>query len=425
MRRLIGLVLVAGCASAGAPPGGQERHTPPDIIAVTPDSGAVNVKVKDVEFRFDEVVSDRPSGTATNLDQLFLVSPRNGPPNVSWHRSRITVRPKNGFRANTAYRITMLPGLIDLRGNVLKQAYTVIFSTGATFPDLGITGVVFDWASQRPANGAYIEAAAHPDTSIVYVTATDSSGHFDLGPLPSGNYTVRALMDVNSNRVLDRNEKWDTLFVPVPPDHRPVIELDAIERDSLPPVFENVSLTDSVTLRLTFNEPLNPAIPLQPALIRIQRADSSELEVTKVQWESAFQQARRALATDSARRADSTRRAADTTRAAPAPVPPAGAVQPPAGARQPPPQPKPKSPPPERSIVVSVSPTTPLLPTKTYVVSARGLRNLVGHSRDITRTFTAPKPAPPDTTKKKPPADSTRRPPADSTRRPPAARPPP
>ncbi len=118
MRRLIAgaaAVAVVACASAGTPPGGPEDHAPPQIVSISPDSGQTNVNLKHVEFKFDEVVSDRPVGAA-QLDQIFLISPRNGQPDISWHRTRIDVRPKNGFRANTTYRVTMLPGLVDLRG---------------------------------------------------------------------------------------------------------------------------------------------------------------------------------------------------------------------------------------------------------------------------------------------------------------------
>jgi hypothetical protein len=409
VRRLIALVLVGSCASAGAPPGGPEDHAPPEIVKVTPDSGATNVHPKDVEFRFDEVVSDRPAG-ATALDQLFLISPRTagGSANVSWHRSRITVRPARGFRPNTAYRITMLPGIADLRGNVRHSGASILFSTGASFPQFSIPGRVFDWAAQKVANGVYIEAISRADTSVVFLAATDSTGQFDVGPLDAGTYTVRALIDQNANRTLDRNEKWDTTTVTVS-DVRPMIELDVIERDSSAAVFQNIVVDDSVTIHVTFDKPLDPAIPLQPALVRLQRADSAQLNVTKVEWGTAFDQARQAQLADSARRADTTR--ARQPAAPPPPVPTPG------GPRAAPPPPKPKLPPPDRTIVVTLAPTTPALSGGTYRITAQGLRNLVGNSTTITRTFSVPKPAPKDTTHKTA-ADSVRRPPPDSTRRP-------
>jgi hypothetical protein len=408
VRRLVALLLVAGCASAGSPPGGPERHTPPEIVAVTPDSGATNVKLKSVEIQFDEVVSDRPSSAAAGLDQLFLISPRTGTPDVSWHRSRISVRPHNGFRPNTAYRITMLPGLADLRGNVLKESRTVLFSTGATFPPFNIVGRIFDWAAQKPAGGAYMEAILRADTTIAYLAAADSNGQFDIGPLPGGDYLVRGLIDQNSNRALDRNEKWDTLGVTIS-GPSPLFELDAIERDTVPAVIDNVSRVDSVTLRVAFDKPLDPLLPLQPALIHLVRADSSAIEITGVRWQSAFDQeqlAKQQAAQDSARRADTARTAAR------APTPPTPTPAP--GARTPPPPPKPKLPPPDRGIILNVSPTTVITPGQ-YVLTVKGMRNLLGRSRDARRAFTIAKPTPADTAKKAPP-DSVRRPPG----RPPA-----
>ena len=413
MRRLIALVLVGGCASASAPPGGPPRITPPDIVSITPDSGQTNVKLKSVEFQFDEVVSDRPASTGGSLDGLFLVSPRNGNAVVSWHRSRISVRPRNGFRPNTAYRITLLPGLVDLRGNVRKEMRTILFSTGPTFPAYSITGRVFDWAAERPAFNAYIEAISRADTTIVYLAASDTSGQFDAGPLPQGEYLVRALIDPNANRTLDRNEKWDTVSVNVV-NVRPVVELDAIERDSMPPLFQNITPIDSITVRITFDKPIDPFLALQPALIRLQKPDSSQLEVASVQWQAAYDQAK----ARAQQVADSLRRAADTTaRAARPAAPPIPTPTPGAAGRAPPPPPKPRLPPPDRGIVVTVSPTTPLVPG-TYVATARGIRNLLGRAKDMTRTFSVSKPTVADSLQRAR-ADSARRPPVAPPRRPP------
>ena len=399
------LAAATACASASPPPGGPEDHSPPQIIAVTPDSGQVNVKTKEVQFRFDEVVSDRPTGAAS-LDRMFLISPRNGEPRVGWHRSRITVRPERGFRDNTAYRITMLPGIADLRGNVRKDGASLIFSTGPSFPTLGIVGTVFDWTAQGVAKSAYVEAMSKRDTTVVYLSATDSSGQFDLGPLPAGEYTVRALIDQNSNRAFDRNEKWDSVSVVVAAT-RPSIELDVIERDSVPPAFTDATVNDSVTMTLSFDKPLDPTIPLQPALVDLKRADSSAINVTRVEWATAFQRER--AAADSVRRADSLRAAGGRGNPPPAAVPPT-----PSRLRPAPPPRKPRSPAPERSIVITVSPTTPMLPGQTIRVTTRALRNLVGHSSELTRTVAVPKPAPPrDSTQKARP--DTARPP----RRPP------
>ena len=408
------LILLTSCASAGAPPGGPERHAPPELLSITPDSGATNVHPKEMEFKFDEVVSNRPSGAASELDQLFLVSPRTGDPNVSWHRTRITVRPNGGFKPNTAYRITMLPGISDLRGNVRKDGQTIVFSTGPDFPPYTIIGKTFDWAAQNPARDVYVEALSHPDTNTAYVAASDSLGSFDLGPLPAGTYLVRGFLDANHNRILDRNEKWDTTTVVIS-TASPSIELDLIERDSVPPVFNTIVIDDSVTLHVSFDKPLDPGMQLDTSLIRLQRADSSVMRVTRVQWAGAYDKARQAAIADSIKRADTTHAAQK-----PPPTPPPT----PAAPRGAPPPPKPRTPAPERAIVVNVSPSTPFVRQQTYRITAHHFYNLVGHTHEITRSFTYPKAPPPpkDTAKKGAPPDTARkRPPAG---RPPGARPP-
>lgn len=395
--------VAAACASASQPPGAPERHTPPVVVSTSADSGATNVKLRDFEFRFDEVVSDRPSGTAANLDQLFLISPRDGTPDVGWHRNRITVRPRRGFRPNTAYRITMLPGLADLRGNVKKDGLSILFSTGPTFPPHGILGRAFDWAQERPANGAYVEAISRADTSLVYVTASDSSGMFELGPLDSGTYLVRGLIDQNSNRAVDVREKWDSLTVHVV-DARVPIELDLIERDSTPANLTNTVAEDSVTLRLTFDKAISPAVQLQPSLFRVQRADSTPLVIDRAEWVSAYSRAK--AVTDSIKRANDTTRT-DTSRRAPAQ--PAAGLPAGLGPRGAPPAPKPRVPAPEVGIVLHLSPSTPLTPGR-YVITVRDLPNLRGNATELRRGFTVTPPAPRDTTQRAP-RDTTRRPP--------------
>ncbi|HEV7836427.1 MAG TPA: Ig-like domain-containing protein, partial [Gemmatimonadaceae bacterium] len=98
MRRLTAAALLAlGCASPGMPPGGPPDVAAPQIIDIAPDSGRVGVTPKDVIFRFDEVVAERPP-SVTTLADLFLISPRDGTPNVGWHRDEISVRPRRGWR---------------------------------------------------------------------------------------------------------------------------------------------------------------------------------------------------------------------------------------------------------------------------------------------------------------------------------------
>jgi hypothetical protein len=415
VRRLIAVAagwFVVACASAGQPPGGPEDHEPPVILSVKPDSGQLNARPRQIDFQFDEVVAQQALG-ATDLSRLFLISPRNGDPDVSWHRQRITIKPHGNYRANTAYVVTMFPGLADLRGNVRKEGATIIFSTGPTIPRGGITGIVFDWAAQHTVPNAYIEAFQRSDTTFKFVGVSDTTGHFEIGPLDTGTYLVRGLIDQNSNHQIDRNEKWDSTVAHVT-DARPAIELDAIERDSTPPLLTNVIVDDSVTIHVSFDKYLDPALPLQPALIEMRAADSTRIQVDRVQWAAGFDAAKRVADSthkaDSLRKADSVARARDTSRARAGQPPPAAAPRPPAGvgvpgARPPPPPAKPKALAPDKVVVVTLAPGTPLVPGRSYRISTRGFRNLLGHAADQTRPFQVPLPKPPpkDTARTRPP----------------------
>lgn len=405
----LGALAVVACASAAPPPGGPEDHAPPLLVRVTPDTNAVNVSAKVVTFQFDETINDRGSG-ALELSNFFLVSPSDGSTDVSWHRSRIDVRPRLGFRPNTAYTVTLLPGLSDLRGNVMKRGAAVIFSTGATIPRLRLTGTAFDWAAERPAQRALLQAVT-PD-SVIYLAQADSAGHFSLGPLPAGSYLVRAVIDANGNHALDRNEAFDSLRV-VAPQASPVVLL-AITRDTLPPHILTVNTADSLALRVTFDRPLDPAAVPLPAAFRLSGPDSVALAVLSVL--TPRQEVEAAKAASDAR-ADSTRRADSVAGRRPAVAPP-GAPKPavvlPPAAKAPAATGAVSPPAPPTALLLRIG--RPLLPGTVYHLQVTDARALSGRSATSARTFTSPRPPEPTKAPRARTAD-------DSARARPASRP--
>ncbi|HEU4722248.1 MAG TPA: Ig-like domain-containing protein [Gemmatimonadaceae bacterium] len=379
-------IVLAACASAGPPPGGPEDRAPPRLMRVTPDTNAVNVGARAAVFFFDETINDRGTD-AQDLTNMFLVSPSDGTPRVSYHRSRIEVRPRRGFRPNTAYTVTLLPGLSDLRSNTMKSGASVVFSTGATIPSLRITGIAFDWVAGVPAPRALIEAMT-PD-SVMYLAQADSAGRFVVGPLDPGTYLVRATLDQNNNRRADRGESFDSLRVTAP--QSAPVELLAASRDTLEARLVTVSLSDSVTLRLTFDRLLDPAQQFPLTNFRVAGADSVSVPVTAVRTpreEAALALARQRQAADSARRADS-------LAGRPQPTPPA--VTPPAAQDS---TPKPSRPAPFTTLALTLA--RPLAPNTPYRARVTTVRALSGRETGSERSFVTPRPAPP-----RPPADST------------------
>ncbi len=242
------------------PPGGPTDRTPPRIVAVHPDSLAVLPRFAgEVEFQFDEVVSEGASpnfGLGTgDLERLVILSPALAVPSVHWKRSRITVRPRDGWQPNRVYRVELLPGVGDLSNNRSKTGAVVTFTTGAPLPTRTLHGRVVDWMTQRPQPRALVEAILLPD-SLPYRTSADSTGRFVLGPIPAGEYLVYGVIDQNGDFRFDPREAFDTARIAATRDT--VGEIWAFRHDSTAARLTTVVMNDSLSLLLTFSQSLNP-----------------------------------------------------------------------------------------------------------------------------------------------------------------------
>ena len=421
VRKLILLVTVLGCAQLGAPPGGPEDHSAPHLLRISPDTNALNARPKSVQLQFDEIINERPARGGDNLSALFLISPQRGRVDVKWHRSRIEIKPRRGWMANTTYVITQLAGVADLRGNADSVQHQYIFSTGPTRAASFIRGEVFDWATGQPAAKAYVEAIHLPD-SLTYGEYADSLGRFVVRYLPPGRYLVRGIIDANNNRVLDRRELFDSTTIALTDSASH--EMLAFVHDSIGAGLAEVEVRDSVTLRSRFDRPLRPGVPVPATRFSLRAADSSVVPIVSVTMGSAFEKlqadsAKAKEVADSiarARQADSIARA-NPRAPRPAPTPAAPPARRGAAARDTTPRPKMTAAVPETYAIIKLGRS--LTPATTYRLRADSLRSLMNIPRTSDRVFIAPRHV--DSTRAR--GDSARRP--DSTRRPPPARRPP
>ena len=439
MRRLAGvaagaalLVLAAACARQGFPPGGPPRFTPPEILTVFPESGAVNVSAKAVSIVFDEVVSEKPA-TGQTIADIVLISPRDGGPRVAWHRTKVDIRGQKPWRPNTAYTITLRPGITDLHGNVLRRGTVIVFSTGAVIPSTVISGVVFDWGTGKPVPAALVQSFLPPDSSQ-YVTLADSTGRFTLGTIPPGAINVRAVADANGNRALDPHEAWDSVTVTL--KDSATAELYVFVHDSTGPRINSLDVRDSLTLRVGFDKPLDVHSTVDTSNFTLRAmADSQIVPLRFVRGWAAYDKAR----TDSIARADSLAALTDTAvkhrlaaraaldsqvkaqaQAQARPKPPRGAL---ADTTPPPPPPVPSRAIPLSDFAIVLA--KPLVPGAWYKLQAHDVKNLLGDTATSQRTVQMPKPAPkpvPKPAAAKPGAPPPPAPARDST--PPPAKPP-
>ena len=355
------------------PPGGPPDAAAPQIVAIVPDSGTVGRSPKEVLFRFDEVVSERPQ-SATSLDALFLISPRDGAPEASWHRDAIGVRPRRGWRPNTPYTVIMMPGLADLRGNVRNTGASTFFSTGGAIPRTRLSGVVFDWAAGTPAAGALVESFVRPDSLRPYIALADSNGAFTILHLPPARYTVRAYLDRNKNFGIDAGESWDSVAVQVTDSATTTILVFA--HDSVPPRIRDLFMIDSVSIQVAFDRPVDPSQTLAPANFTLIGPDSVPVPIVSVGAPPADTAPRPIAAVPGA---------PPSAVVPPSPVP---------ARRDTTVVAKPTMPRPAPISTVAIKLQRPLGASRTYRVRALGVRGLLGHTGDSERALTTPAPQP-------------------------------
>jgi len=378
--------------------------------------------------QFDEVIDEAPGspggggagggggGAITGLAQKIVLSPVAGDVKVSWHRSAIHVEPEEGWKPNRVYHLEVLPGIADLRRNVTKTGTTIVFSTGGALPGAALTGTALLWVEQRLLTQAVIRAAPLPDTTA-YVALTDSGGNFRLREIPPGRYRVWAIQDANNNRRQDRREAFDTVTITV--DSTASAVLWVFVHDTVGPRMRTVESVDSVTLRVTFSQPLDPARPPDTAAVHVfALPDTTPVGVRALYRPAQFDslQARARAVADSLKRLQDTTGRRDTSRARPtppsvAPPPPPRALAPraprdTAAARVDTARVRKllsQRPVPYDRLVVQTA--RPLAPSAKYLVRVRGAFNLSGVAADAVGVveIPVPKPASRDTTKAKAP----------------------
>lgn len=406
---VLAVLAAPACAKIEPPPGGPPDLTPPSLIATRPESTAVIPGFKgSVDFEFDEVVSEGGSPSlglgTSDLEKLIILSPTDQVPRISWKRSRITVEPREGWKPDRVYRVQLLPGIMDLRRNRMDSGAVITFSTGAPLPTAEISGQVVDWTTSQLGRGALVIATLLPD-SLPYRTQADSSGRFDLGPIPAGEYIVYGVIDQNRNRLREARELFDSLRVRTD-SAVTLATLWAFPHDTVGPRIQTITPLDSMAAEITFNQPLDPTQALDTGMVRLRllpdSIDQPVLSFLPKLLDDSLQRIRRA-ALDSARAAaDTARAAADTARPRPDSLLPRPPRRPaPAG------RPAGKETTAAQDSAEAVLRQRPRLTTKavlraprpfltdtSYVIQVFGIRNLNGVAADAASGLRTPKPAP-------------------------------
>ncbi|HUG01033.1 MAG TPA: Ig-like domain-containing protein [Longimicrobiales bacterium] len=267
---LAALACVAACATADPPPGGEQDGTPPLVTEVTPQPGSTLQDLREpAVFHFDERISER------DVAASVLVSPRTGDFRVEKGRQEVRVRQVGGWSPGIVYRVTLLPGIADMFGNARSQPVELVFSTGPEIPPTVLGGVVTDRMTGQVVPGAAVAAVPVGDT-VAYVAIADGEGFFAIRFLPPGRYDLRGLRDADGDWAIGAFEPRAERAVDVVAGDTLVEPLALLAPDTTVATLVRVEYVDSVTLRLDFDDALDPEDPQPDLAVRVVGAPNGQ-----------------------------------------------------------------------------------------------------------------------------------------------------
>jgi hypothetical protein len=267
---MIGLFWLCSCANQGAPPGGPEDRTGPQVVETFPDTFAV-LQAFDDEIRivFDERISE--NGAEGTLDGSVMISPESGAIRVRHSSRALHVTMSGGFVPDQVYRVTVRPVVRDLFGNGLADAFEFVFSTGAEMTPTVLAGAIVDRVTDQPIEGARVTARPErppgveaSDDQIVstHVALTDARGVYALRYVPSGGYEITAFVDQDRNGGPNDLEPVGTSRGLLNSADTLLLNFALLVPDTTPAMIESVDVVDSLTLAVEFDDFLDPASEL-------------------------------------------------------------------------------------------------------------------------------------------------------------------
>jgi hypothetical protein len=287
-----GLALVVSCARPSRPSGGPRDWIPPMVVSTWPDTfEVIEPTRKPVVIRFNERLSERPTQGA--LDNAVIISPATRGQRVKLTRAGLEISIDGGFRPGLVYRVRVLPTIRDLFGNAMEGPFELVFSTGGELETNVIAGLATDRITGEPLANVRVEARDTEGTedAPAYLALTDTAGVYVLRYVPSGSYRVTLFEDVNRNAEPDFRELQAETGVAVglqPPQADTVIQEVALLRpDTTPAQLIRLQAEDSLLLRLTFDDYLDPEVEgaLDRVEVRLSREEEGGPLVARLLWE--------------------------------------------------------------------------------------------------------------------------------------------
>jgi len=192
--------LAAACAQIEPPRGGPEDRTPPVLLAVSPDSGAVGLRGVDrLEFTFSEKVEPRPAQRFLKLYPPLEIA------KTKWHgRRRAEVLLRDTLPADAVVVVEIPRGLPDAHRVASDRTRRYPIATADSLPAgrVELTAVYHDGAARNAVLELY---PAEPESlpwnrrELAHRAEADTSGRLaaEWLAVPGGPWVARLFLDEN------------------------------------------------------------------------------------------------------------------------------------------------------------------------------------------------------------------------------------
>lgn len=270
------------CARPGNPTGGPTDRRPPVVESVEPEPfTTIEPGARTLRVRYNERISERP-GRGT-LEDVVTVSPRTGEVRVAHDRMGIDIEVEGGFREGLVYRVTIAPSLRDMFDNPMAVPFEWVFSTGDSIRANAVVGQVWDATTGDPVDDATVHLrrvpgpdGTTPTDTFPYVALTDSVGIFALRYLPEGPVEVVAWEDIDTDAEVDFAEaRFRQRLSLGAADTVTLANLPVLPADTTRAVLDDAEVLDSLTIRVEFDDFIDPGMPIGEITVSLAPAVDS------------------------------------------------------------------------------------------------------------------------------------------------------
>lgn len=209
---LLSFTVLCGCANIIPPTGGKTDIKSPKLLSIKPSDSLLNTRVTRIEMHFDEYVTVGDAAKELTVSPILAQSPTM----TAAGKTVIIKIADSLLQNNTTYTISYGKSIKDLHEGNPYEGSSFMFSTGAWFDSLSISGQIVDAAKGQIDSSGSVKVLlydAKDSFDVVskkkplYIATANSKGEFTLKGLPSRSFRIFALKEASENLKFDNDDE--------------------------------------------------------------------------------------------------------------------------------------------------------------------------------------------------------------------------